>query len=177
MKAVWFLASIVLVGLLSGCVQEDVRRGPVEVVQMKVQSTAFQQGQAIPRRYTCDGEDLSPPLSFSEVPARAKSLAIIVDDPDAPGGVFDHWIAWSIPPGTRELGEGARVERQGKNGFGVAQYRGPCPPRGPAHRYFFKVYALDTMLDLPGGVTKEELEGAMEGHTLAKGELMGTYRR
>ncbi len=177
MKAVWFLASIVLVGLLSGCVQEDARQGPVEVVQMKVQSSAFQQGEAIPRRYTCDGEDLSPPLSFSDVPAATKSLAIIVDDPDAPGGVFDHWIAWNVPPGTRELGEGARVEKQGKNGFGVTRYRGPCPPRGPAHRYFFKVYALDTMLDLPGGVAKEELEEAMEGHVLARGELMGTYKR
>lgn len=177
MKAVGFLASIVLVGLLSGCLQGDAEQGPVEVVQMKVQSSAFQQGQAIPRRYTCDGEDLSPPLSFSEVPAATKSLAIVMDDPDAPMGTFDHWIAWNIQPSTRELGEGARVERQGRNGFGVTQYRGPCPPRGPAHRYFFKVYALDTMLDLPVGSTKERLEGAMEGHVLARGELMGMYKR
>ena len=176
MKAVGFLALIVLVAL-SGCLQGDVKQGPVEVVQMEVQSTAFQQGQAIPKRYTCDGEDLSPPLSLSNVPAATKSLAIIMDDPDAPGGTFDHWIAWNVPPSTRELGEGARVERQGKNDFGVTRYRGPCPPRGPAHRYFFKVYALDTMLDLPEGATKEELEGAMEGHVLARGELMGTYRR
>lgn len=172
-------ALVILLVLFSGCFQGETtpRDEPVGAAQMSVQSAAFQQGQAIPRRYTCDGEDLSPPLSFSDVPAGARSLAIIMDDPDAPRGVFNHWIAWNILPGTRELGEGARIEMQGRNDFGVTRYRGPCPPQGPAHRYFFKAYALDTMLDLPGGVAREELEGAMEGHVLARGELMGTYGR
>ena len=149
----------------------------VEVVQMKIQSPAFEHEQAIPRKYTCDGEDVSPPLVFRDVPKGTKSLAIVVDDPDAPLGVFDHWIAWNLPPDARELSEGARVEKQGKNDFGEQRYRGPCPPRGSLHRYRFKLYALDATLDLPIGASKKQLEKAMEGHILAKGELVGTYKR
>lgn len=175
-----FLIFLILLGIiLSGCMQEEVKPKEklVEVAQMKIQSPAFEHGQAIPRKYACDGEDVSPPLVFTDVPKGTKSLAIVVDDPDAPMGVFDHWIAWNIPPDTRELSEGARIERQGKNDFGEQRYRGPCPPRGAAHRYRFKVYALDAMLDLAEGASKEQLEKVMEGHILAKGELVGTYKR
>jgi hypothetical protein len=144
---------------------------------MKIHSSAFEHNQPIPRKYACDGEDVSPPLTFADVPEGTKSLALVVDDPDAPMGVFDHWIAWNLPPDTKELSEGARVEKQGKNDFGELQYRGPCPPSGSAHRYRFKAYALDTILDLPEGASKKQLEKAMEGHILAKGELVGTYKR
>ncbi len=144
---------------------------------MKIQSSAFEHNKPIPRKYTCDGEDVSPPLTFADMPKGTKSLAIVVDDPDAPLGVFDHWIAWNISPDTRELTEGARVEKQGKNDFGEQRYRGPCPPRGAAHRYRFKAYALDAMPDLPLGASKKQLEKAIEGHILAKGELIGTYKR
>lgn len=144
---------------------------------MEIKSPAFEHGQPIPKKYTCDGEDVSPPLTFSGVPNDAKSLALVVDDPDAPLGVFDHWIVWNLDPDLKELPENASVEKQGKNDFGESKYRGPCPPPGPAHRYRFKVYALDAMLDLPEGARKKELEKAMEGHILAKGELIGTYSR
>ena len=144
---------------------------------MKIESSVFQHNQPIPKKYTCDGEDVSPPLSINDIPENTKSIAIIVDDPDAPMGTFDHWIAWNISPDTGTLNEGAVVPVQGKNNFGELRYRGPCPPRGPAHRYFFKVYALDTTLDLPVGSTKRQLEDSMEGHILGKGELIGTYRR
>jgi hypothetical protein len=167
------LAFILFLGvLLTGCVQEEK-----EVVQIKIQSPVFEHNQPIPGKYTCDGEDVSPPFTFANVPKEAKSLALVVDDPDAPFGVFDHWVAWNIPPDTRELPEAARIEKQGRNDFGELGYRGPCPPPGKAHRYRFKIYALDTVLDLPEGAGKEELERAMEGHVLGKGELIGTYMR
>ncbi len=144
---------------------------------MKIYSSAFEHGQPIPSKYACEGENVSPPLAFEDVPGETKSLALVVDDPDAPVGVFDHWIAWNLNPDTRELPEDARVETQGKNHYGELQYRGPCPPPGSPHRYFFKAYALDTLLDLPQGSSKGQLEEAMEGHILAKGELVGTYKR
>lgn len=166
---------------LTGCVQlEEVRTGEKElreVIEMKIQSSVFGNNQPVPRKYTCEGEDVSPPLSFSDVPKEAKSIAVVVDDPDAPGGVFDHWVVWNIPASTKELPEGAKVEKQGKNDFGELRYRGPCPPRGSPHRYRFKAYALDAVLDLPAGIRKSELEKAMERHILAKAELVGTYRR
>lgn len=176
----WFSILIFLIGFLAGCIQEEVKTKEKElweVAQMKIQSSAFEHNQPIPRKYTCDGEDVSPPLTFADVPKGTKSLALVVDDPDAPFGVFDHWIAWNLPPDTRELSEAARVEKQGRNDFGELRYRGPCPPPGPVHRYRFNVYALDTILDLPEGVSKKQLEKAMEGHILAKGELVGTYKR
>jgi len=144
---------------------------------MKILSSAFEHGQSIPRKYTCDGDNVSPPLVFEDVPNEAKSLALVVDDPDAPVGVFDHWIALNLNPTKRELSEAAEVETQGTNHYSELQYRGPCPPPGSPHRYFFKLYALDTTLDLQQGATKGQLEEAMEGHILAKGELIGTYKR
>lgn len=144
---------------------------------MKIESTAFVHHHPIPKKYTGDGEDVSPPLSFLDVPQGAKSLALIVDDPDAPRGTFDHWIVWNLPPDTKMLPEGAKVPRQGLNHFDEQRYRGPLPPKGPLHRYFFKAFALDTLIDLPNGSTKEELQDAMEGHILGKTELVGTYQR
>ena len=153
---------------------------------MELSSGAFKDGGKIPSRFTCDGEDLSPPLKIKGVGAKAKSLALVVDDPDAPVGVFDHWLIWNIPADTSSIPEGVPREksvgsisgaRQGRNGFGGIGYRGPCPPGGPAHRYRFKLYALDKMLDLGPGASKAELEKAMEGHVIEKADLTGRYGR
>lgn len=144
---------------------------------MKLKSSAFEHHQPIPKKYTCDGEDLSPPLQLSDIPSGTKSLALIVDDPDAPRGTFDHWIVWNIPPNTTSLPERFEGPKQGRNHFGDLRYRGPCPPPGKPHRYFFKVYALDTLVDVAKGSSKEQLEAAMEGHILSRAELVGTYQR
>ena len=144
---------------------------------MELKSKAFKNKETIPTKYTCDGKDVSPPLSFIDIPKNTKSLAVIVDDPDAPMGIFDHWVAWNLAPDTTELSEGASVPNQGKNDFGEVKYRGPCPPSGTPHRYFFKAYALDSVLKLEDGIRKEELESAMEGHILDHAELIGIYQR
>jgi len=168
------LAFFILLGtFLSACISA----GEQEVIEMKIASPAFKHGEQIPKKYTCEGEDASPPLSFAEIPGGAKSLALVVDDPDAPGGTFDHWIVWDIAPEQKELKEGEKVEYQGRNDFGELRYRGPCPPRGRVHRYFFRLYALDATLNLPNGASREELEKAMQNHILAKAELVGTYKR
>lgn len=144
---------------------------------MEISSPAFEHHETIPTRYTCEGEDVSPPLNISDVPEGTVSFAIIVDDPDAPMGTFDHWIAWNISGTLSEFEEGMSVALQGTNGFGEDNYRGPCPPPGPTHRYFFKVYALDSELDLPSGSSKMEVEAEMEGHILDQAELMGIFGR
>lgn len=151
---------------------------------MEIHSSVFENQKPIPMRYTCEGEDLSPPLTFAGVPQGTKSLVLIVDDPDAPRGTFDHWIVWNIPPTLAGLSEGAKelfsknsAVKQGLNGFQDKKYRGPCPPPGKPHRYFFKLYALDNLLDLKEGVSKQEVEKAIQGHTLEKAELIGTYQR
>ena len=145
---------------------------------LSLTSTAFEDGAAIPRLYSCEGEDLSPPLAWSEAPEEAKSLALIVDDPDAPSGTFVHWLAWGIDPSSGGLLEGESASFEGTGGFGESGYRGPCPPPGHGpHRYFFRLYALDQQLDLAPGASREELEGAMQGHVLAGAELVGTYER
>lgn len=145
---------------------------------MNIQSPAFSHNGAIPPKYTCDGDDVSPPLLISGAPKNAKSLALIADDPDAPRGTWVHWVAWNIPPETMEIAEGALPAdaRDGVTDFGRAGYGGPCPPSG-THRYFFKLYALDTMLNLSATATKTDLEGAMRGHILAETQLVGTYCR
>lgn len=145
---------------------------------MTVSSPAFSHQGTIPARFTCDGQDASPPLRFGNIPPGAGSLALIMDDPDAPAGTWVHWVAWNIPPGIAELGEGSAPEgmRQGLNSWNRNSYGGPCPPSG-THRYFFKVYALDSVLELPSSTTRAGLEKAMNGHVLGSGELMGTYRR
>jgi Raf kinase inhibitor-like YbhB/YbcL family protein len=157
--------------------------------QIQITSPAFDEGGTIPVKYSCDGENISPPLEWSGVPKEAQSLALIVDDPDAPIGTYVHWVVYNMEAGLTNLPEGvaiyAPVEYQdtgaigveGKNGSGNEGYRGPCPPGGNPHRYYFKLYALDTPLDLPAGATKKQLESAMQGKILAQGQLMGKYSR
>ena len=147
-----------------------------------VTSSAFTEGSSIPAKYTCDGEDVSPPIAWSGVPKGARSLALISDDPDA-GGTWVHWVLYGVPVDVTELSEAMPTTdvtpigaRNGTNDFKRLGYGGPCPPSG-THRYFFKLYALDTGLDLASGATKNDLLEAMEGHILARGQLMGTYRR
>ena len=146
-------------------------------------SSVFAHGKPIPPKHTCDGADVSPPLSWSGAPAGTGSFALIMDDPDAPVGVWDHWILFNVPPGATALPEGVPATaalkdgaRQGNNSWPRLGYGGPCPPSG-THRYFFKLYALDAMLDLRSGATKKQLEAAMKGHVLAQAELVGTYAR
>src|SRR3989442_12981952 len=141
---------------------------------MDIKSQAFAPGALIPPKNTCDGADVSPPLSFSGSPAGTKGFALIADDPDAPMGTWVHWVAWNIPAGTKTLGEGVPKKetlpdgtRQGTNDFARVGYGGPCPPSG-THRYFFKLYALDVTLNLPGTATRQDLEKAMQGHILAE---------
>ena len=152
--------------------------------QMQLTSTAFAEGTPIPAKHTCDGRDVSPPLKWTGVPAGARSLALIVDDPDAPVGTWVHWVIYDVPVATNELAEdvsksqfAAGGARQGLNDFGHPGYGGPCPPHGKPHRYFFKLYALDAVLDLKPGLTKKDLDRAMEKHILARAQLMGTYQR
>ncbi len=144
---------------------------------MKLKSEAFEHNQKIPLKYTGEGEDVSPPLVIDDIPDQAATLAIIVDDPDAPMGTFDHWIAWNISANMSEFPEGYIAAHEGTNHFQELHYRGPMPPPGSPHRYFFKLYALDSSLELPEGATKEELEKAMQGHIIAKSELIGIYER
>jgi len=143
--------------------------------ELSVSSSAFENNKLIPSKYTCDGEDVNPPLTIEGVPDGTKSLVLIVDDPDAPMGTFDHWVVWNIPP-TSKIEENAVPGTEGVNDFRKRSYGGPCPPYG-THRYFFKVYALDTKLDLSPNSRKKDVEKAMQGHVLAKGELIGLYRR
>jgi Raf kinase inhibitor-like YbhB/YbcL family protein len=145
---------------------------------LSITSSAFENTGTIPTEYTADGRDVNPPLAFSGVPAGAKSLVLIMDDPDAPVGTWDHWIVWNIPPDTREIAAGSMPAGavRGANGWGRSDYGGPSPPSG-THRYFFKLYALDTTLDLKAGAKKAAVEQAMEGHILTKAELVGVYSR
>lgn len=139
---------------------------------------AFSNSEMIPTRFTCDGQDVNPQLEWSTAPVGTRSLALIMDDPDAPGKTWVHWVVWNIPPDTRRIEEMAVPAGaiQGRNDWKRNAYGGPCPPSG-THRYFFRIFALDTTLELPDTTTKADLERAMEGHILARGELMGTYER
>lgn len=146
-------------------------------------SPAFGPGEPIPRQYTCDGKDISPPLEWSDPPQGTRSFMLISDDPDAPVGTWVHWVLYDLPAETRALPEAISPDaelpdggRHGKNSWRRLGYGGPCPPSG-THRYFFKLYALDAVLDLAAGVNKEQLVRAMEGHILAQAEVMGTYAR
>jgi Raf kinase inhibitor-like YbhB/YbcL family protein len=153
-------------------------------MNLTVTSIAFQDGQPIPPQYTGDGSDASPPLRWNGVPPGAGSLALLCEDPDAPRRTWTHWVAFNLPAGSRELSGGiARQDQlpngasQGTNDFGKVGYGGPAPPPGRPHRYFFRLYALDTKLDLAPGATRQELLEAMKGHVLAEGQIMGTYGR
>jgi Raf kinase inhibitor-like YbhB/YbcL family protein len=146
-------------------------------------STAFEDGGDIPRTYTCDGKDINPPLAWADPPANSQSLALILDDPDAPRGLWIHWVLYNIPPNSHGLPEGIPMQRaladgstHGRNSWGRMDYGGPCPPGG-THRYVFHLYALDSMLALPAGATADQVRQALEGHTLGEAGLMGRYGR
>ena len=156
---------------------------PPSTTKMKLESPAFAAEGLIPPQYTCDGQDVSPPLSWDEPPAATQSLALICDDPDAPRKTWVHWVVYNLSPQTRSLPQNVSPSNplpkgglQGINDFGQVAYGGPCPPGG-THRYFFKLYALDRVLELKAGATKAQLEAAMKGHILAQAELIGRYRR
>ncbi|ALF52098.1 phosphatidylethanolamine-binding protein [Nostoc piscinale CENA21] len=184
--------SIAIVGLLGltmiSCshpsnnkiVASDRNQSHQEVKSMKLASTAFNANAFIPAKYTCDGNDISPPLAWEDVPKDTQSIALIVDDPDAPGGTFVHWVFYDLPATVSQLTEKITSQNlpgiQGKNDFGKLGYGGPCPPNG-THRYFFKLYALDKKLGLAPGATKEQVLTAMKGHVLAEAELIGKYSR
>ena len=157
-----------------------------KMVVIELKSTAFTESDTIQVKYTCDGPDISPPLNWSAPPEGTKSLALICDDPDAPMGTWVHWVLFNIPPDITGLPEGFSVAKaeealakavEGINDFKRLGYGGPCPPPGPAHRYYFKMYALDAELELAKKATKADVEKAMEGHILAQGQLMGKYKR
>jgi Raf kinase inhibitor-like YbhB/YbcL family protein len=149
-----------------------------QMSELSITSPAFPHNGMIPIKYTCDGADVSPPLSIGNVPEKTGSLALIVDDPDAPMGTWVHWVVWNIAADTREIPENTVPPGalQGTNDFGKQKYGGPCPPSG-THRYFFKLYALNAPLALKAGATKAQVEEAMSGHLLGKTELVGLYRR
>jgi hypothetical protein len=159
----------------------NVKNDPLEVVSseekpMKITSSVFEHQGNIPKQYTCDGEDISPPLSFINIPAGTRSLALIVDDPDAPAKTWVHWVVFNIPPETDEITQNTIPVKaqEGITDFQNIGYGGPCPPSG-THRYFFKLYALDTILQLDSGASKEEVLSAMRGHILQQAELVGLY--
>jgi Raf kinase inhibitor-like YbhB/YbcL family protein len=165
---------MVMVLLLSVSSSKEVNA----VSTIQITSPAFQNNGLIPRQYTCDGKDINPPLMIADCPQGTKSLALICDDPDAPGGTWVHWVIWNIDPSTKGIKEnivptGAIV---GVNDFRQNRYGGPCPPSG-THRYFFKVYALDTVLGISPNASKADLEKAMKGHILGQGQLIGLYKR
>ena len=154
-----------------------VKEGPT-MSELKLSSTAFQNNGFIPSQYTCDGRDINPPLVVENVPAGTKSLALIVDDPDAPMGTWVHWVAWNLSPAIKEIKENDTPKGSvpGLNDFQKKSYGGPCPPSG-THRYFFKLYALDTALDLPSGAKKADVEKAMKGHIISQAQVIGLYKR
>jgi len=183
-KVAIFFLIIILILFVSACVPIQ-QKAPVYQMNlnlnntfMKLISSAFKQGENIPSQYTCDGANVNPPLQISDLPANTQSLALIMDDPDAPIGTFIHWLVWNIDPQTTEIKENSVPSgaTQGTTSFGHTGYGGPCPPSG-SHHYFFKLYALDTMLDLTPNAGKDNLEQAMQNHILGHTELSGLYKR
>lgn len=149
-----------------------------------LESTAFKEGAFIPTRFSCQGENVSPPLAWTGPPSGARSFALIVEDPDAPAGTWTHWVAYNLPAQSRAMtanmpkqGELANGGLQGTSSFGSVGYGGPCPPPGKAHRYFFRLYALDTLLDLKAGATRSEVQAAMKSHVVGEAQLMGRFKR
>jgi Raf kinase inhibitor-like YbhB/YbcL family protein len=190
-----FMAAVVVALLLLGsaCAQPSAATGQRQVTenmekmtysQLSVTSPVFKDNGRIPVKYTADGDDMSPPLTWTDIPEGVSEYALIVEDPDAPGGTFTHWVIYGLPgsydhlddgvPQVEELDNGAM---QGPNSMGKIGYMGPSPPRGKPHRYIFTLYALDAKMDLPAGITKEELRSAMQGHIISEGKLTGIYGR
>jgi Raf kinase inhibitor-like YbhB/YbcL family protein len=181
-RVFFFLPALCLFLILpAGCKSGEP---PQAQVALSLSSAAFQDGGVIPGKYTCQGQDVAPPLSWGESPAGTLSLALIVEDLDSPGGRFTHWVVFNIPASVRELPENVSPRAhlpggslEGKNDFGKNGYGGPCPPPGKPHRYQFTLYALDTTLNLEAGASKQQVLNALEGHALARGQLIGTYQR
>jgi len=176
MKKMFFLLCIILLlSFFASFIQakETSKKGGLTIT-----SPAFKNNEMIQEKFTCDGANVNPLLLISNMPPSTKSFALIVDDPDAPMGIWVHWVVWNIPPDTKEIAEDhlPTGARQGLNDFRKNRYGGPCPPSG-THRYFFKLYALDSLLDLPLNATKSDLEKAMKGHVLGHAEIVGLYRR
>ncbi len=166
--------------LFAGCITKEEEN----MEKISVLAEGFNEGDIIPDEFTCNGKDISPSISLKGIPEGTKSIALIMDDPDAPGGTFVHWIIYDIPSRTQNLPKGMPPDKtladgsmQGMTDFGQPGYGGPCPPPGKPHRYFFKVYALDMKINLPAGASKNQVESAMKGHILADGVLMGKYQR
>lgn len=169
---------------IAGCKPATPEPVQGDVMKLQVTSTAFSEGEAVPKQYTGDGGDVSPPLRWGDPPPSTRSFALICEDPDAPRGTWVHWLLYNVPAQTRELPEAVPTKptladgaHQGTNGFGSIGYGGPAPPKGKPHRYYFKLYAVDTTLDLPAKATKSQLVAALQGHVVAEGELMGRYGR
>lgn len=178
-KLIYIWMTAVLVLILYGTEQKKE-----EYMPLTITSASFKNGEIIPVKYTCVGSDLSPELTWSGSPENTKSFALINDDPDAPMGTWVHWLVFNIPPSITKLPEGTKNAKKispeiklGKNDFGKNVYGGPCPPPGKFHRYFFKLYALDTLLNLPEGATKQQMEKDMHGHILDSAEIMGKFKR
>jgi hypothetical protein len=178
-------AKIIVLAIVvaSSMLQSQTRQATSLRMKFQLTSSAFTSGGAIPREYTCDAADRSPHLQWSEPPAGTVTFALIMADPDAPSGDWVHWVVWNIPETSRGIPEDVRRQeqltdgtRQGRNSFGKVGYNGPCPPPGQTHRYFFRVYAVATKLDLPAGASRDELDSALKGHVLAEAEYMDTYR-
>jgi len=171
----WFSLLFIVV-IISACQGQVLK----QIGSMQITSSEFSNNGTIPSQYTCDGQDMNPPLEFKDVPGQAKSLVLIMDDPDAmkpAGKIWDHWVVFNISPDTKEIKEDQ--EPQGVYGLGTSnnlKYHGPCPPDGQ-HRYFFKLYALDIILALPESSTKKQVEEAMNGHILSQTQLIGLYKR
>lgn len=185
----WLLASELICLLLTACqsrvtvkptldMSATTSGGVSEMLQIELSSPAFENNSVIPRRYTCQGEDLSPQLDWTGVPSQARSLALIVDDPDAPGNTWLHWLLFDLPPDLAGLPENAiGIGTGGLNDFGKNTYGGPCPPKGKVHHYYFRLYALDSTLGLNTGAARSDVEAAMQGHIIAQGHLVGIYSR
>jgi Raf kinase inhibitor-like YbhB/YbcL family protein len=174
------LLFILFTAVLAGCrsATPTLSEAAGSDTALPITSPAFGEGETIPQQFTCDGSDLSPQLDWTSVPQSAQSLALIVDDPDAPVGTWVHWVLFDLSPSLVSLPEGASgIGTQGTNSFKTLTYGGPCPPKGSPHHYYFKLYALDTLLNLEEGASKAEVEKAMQGHILAQGQLMGKYGR
>ena len=176
-----WIAGFVVALAAAGCTYRgDSIATPKAAMTIRLSSPAFTDLGAVPRQYTCDGADLSPPLDWADLPSDTGELALLVEDPDAPGGTFVHWVLWAVSPTTKALPEGSvpPSARQGRNSFGSSDYRGPCPPKGKgAHRYVFTLFALSEALNLPAGASADTLKRAMAGKVLAEGRITAHYGR
>lgn len=183
-KIAFALAFCIASGCLWGASAVVMQPPPQSNKQMQLTSAAFKNNESIPPQYTCEGKNISPPLAWTGAPPGTRSFVLIVDDPDAPHGVWTHWVVFDLPADATELAEDTPKSpsitgnaKQGTNDFKQVGYGGPCPPPGKPHRYFFKLYALDTMLNLKPGSSKNQVEAALAQHVLARGQLVGTYQR